>query len=364
MTTTDIGLVADAQVETRAEVDAESETEARTSTGVRKVLLAEPRGFCAGVEMAIKALAWMVELYDPPVYCYHDIVHNKSVVDVFTEAGVIFVEDIEDVPAGAPVMLSAHGSAPAVVEGARARASVVVDAACPLVAKVHHEVKIRAGQGFDIIYVGHDGHDEAVGTMAVAPEAVHLVQHVADVEELARDDRPVALLSQTTLGMREWADVRDAVEERFPDVWMPTRSDLCFATTNRQTALEALAGQVDALIVIGSQSSSNTNALERVARESGCSRVERIDTVSDLPSDLHGVVGVTAGASVPEQIVDEVLAALDPTEGVEALRVTDEDEYFPLPAGLRSELSAEALAADRSTDASAALEKLAGRVLR
>ncbi len=333
-----------------------------TTTAVRKVLLAEPRGFCAGVEMAIKALAWMVELYEPPVYCYHDIVHNKSVVDVFTEAGVIFVEDIEAVPPGAPIMLSAHGSAPAVVEGARNRASVVVDAACPLVAKVHHEVKIRAGQGFDIIYVGHDGHDEAVGTMAVAPHAVHLVERAADVGDVTPGDRPVALLSQTTLGMGEWADVRDAVEARFPEVWMPSRSDLCFATTNRQTALEALAGQVDALIVIGSQSSSNTNALERVARESGCRRVERIDTVSDLPTDLAGVVGVTAGASVPEQIVDEVLAALDPAEGVEALRVTDEDEYFPLPAGLRRQLSPEALAADRTTDASAALEKLAGRV--
>jgi 4-hydroxy-3-methylbut-2-en-1-yl diphosphate reductase len=203
-----------------------------------------------------------------------------------------------------------------------------------------------------------------VGTMAVAPEAVHLVERATDVDLLPGDGRAVALLSQTTLGMREWADVRDAVEERFPGVWMPTRSDLCFATTNRQTALEALAGQVDAIVVIGSQSSSNTNALERVARESGCMRVERIDTVLDLPGDLHGTIGVTAGASVPEQIVDDVLRALDPADGVEALRVTDEDEYFPLPAGLRNRIPPEALAADRYTDASAALAKLTSRVLQ
>jgi len=328
---------------------------------VQRVILAEPRGFCAGVEMAIKSLAWMVELFEPPVYCYHDIVHNRSVVETFERAGVVFVEDIADVPAGAAVMLSAHGSAPDVVAAARERAEVVIDAVCPLVAKVHHEVKIRAGQGYDILYVGHSGHDEAVGTMAVAPTAVHLVERSSDVAALAPSNRPVALLSQTTLGMREWTDVRAAVEERFPAVWMPAKNDLCFATTNRQRALEALAGHVDAIIVIGSQTSSNTNALERVARESGCTRVVRIETVADLPADLVGIIGVTAGASVPERLVDGVLEALDPFDGVETLRVTEEDEYFPLPGGLRRRLDAAEREADRRTDASDALERLATR---
>ncbi|MBI2706043.1 MAG: 4-hydroxy-3-methylbut-2-enyl diphosphate reductase, partial [Actinobacteria bacterium] len=215
---------------------------------VRKVILAEPRGFCAGVEMAIKALAWMVELFDPPVYCYHDIVHNVAVVDVFERAGVVFVDDVDDVPGGAPLMLSAHGTAPGVVDRAHERAGVVIDAACPLVAKVHHEVKRRVSKGYDIIYVGHHGHDEAVGTMAVAPEAVHLVGSASDVADVPDTGRPVALLSQTTLGVGEWADARAAVRERFPDVWTPARSDLCFATTNRQTALKALAEKVDAII--------------------------------------------------------------------------------------------------------------------
>ena len=334
--------------------------ERRTVEGVTRVVLAEPRGFCAGVQMAIKSLAWMVELFDAPIYCYHEIVHNRSVVEVFEQAGVVFVEDIDEVPAGAAVMLSAHGSAPDVVQRAHERASVVIDAVCPLVAKVHHEVKIRAGQGYDVVYVGHRGHDEAVGTMAVAPEAVHLVETAADVEALESTGEAVAFLSQTTLGMDEWAEVREAVERRFPDVWMPSRSDLCFATTNRQAALKALAEQVDSIVVVGSQSSSNTNALERVARQSGCSNVIRIETAGDLPDHLDGVVGVTAGASVPEQLIDAVIEALSPSGGVESLRVTVEDEYFPLPVGLRSRIPAEALAADRRTDASAALDRLTG----
>ena len=336
---------------------------AGTVAGVTRVILAEPRGFCAGVQMAIKSLAWMVELFEAPVYCYHEIVHNRSVVEVFERAGVIFVEDIDEVPAGAAVMLSAHGSAPDVVARALDRSSVVIDAVCPLVAKVHHEVKIRAAQGFDVVYVGHRGHDEAVGTMAVAPDAVHLVETPADVAAIPSTSNPVAFLSQTTLGMDELAEVRVAVEQRFPDVWMPARSDLCFATTNRQTALKALAEQVDSILVVGSQSSSNTNALERVARQSGCTNVIRIETAADLPDRLDGVVGVTAGASVPEQLVDAVVEALAPSDGVESLRVTDEDEYFPLPVGLRSRISVADLEADRGTDASAALERLARVVM-
>src|SRR5438270_13871183 len=176
---------------------------------VQRVLLAEPRGFCAGVEMAIKALSWMVRIFDQPVYCYHEIVHNRIVVDRFRGLGVIFVDDVADVPAGAPLMLSAHGSAPEVVAAARAHGGVVVDAVCPLVTKVHHEVKVRAGKGYSIVYVGHQGHDEAVGTMAVAPDAIHLVESEENVASLPDTDQPVALLAQTTLSQHDWAGVLD-----------------------------------------------------------------------------------------------------------------------------------------------------------
>ena len=190
---------------------------------VDRVLLAEPRGFCAGVEMAIKALAWMVRSFEPPVYCYHEIVHNRLVVDRFERQGVVFVDDIADVPPGRPIMLSAHGSAPEVVAAARARGSYVVDSVCPLVTKVHHEVKVRAGKGYRIVYVGHEGHEEAVGTMAVAPGSISRVESVAEVDALPEYDEPVALLAQTTLSHRDWQDVAVRVGERFPDVWTPGR---------------------------------------------------------------------------------------------------------------------------------------------
>jgi 4-hydroxy-3-methylbut-2-enyl diphosphate reductase len=305
---------------------------------VDRVLLAEPRGFCAGVEMAIKALAWMVRAFEPPVYCYHEIVHNQVIVDRFERLGVVFVDDLADVPPGHPIMLSAHGSAPAVVEEALARGSFVVDSVCPLVTKVHHEVRVRSGKGYRIIYVGHDGHEEAVGTMAVAPDATSMVETVAEVEALDQFDEPVALLAQTTLSHRDWNDVAVAVKRRFPDAWTPGRSDLCFATTNRQSALMTLAARCDAIVVIGSANSSNTRALEKLAREAGCRLVARVNTAGELPADFFDpsfVVGVTAGASAPNEVVDDVIAALAPRNGVEVVRVTEEDEYFPPPRKLR-----------------------------
>jgi 4-hydroxy-3-methylbut-2-enyl diphosphate reductase len=306
---------------------------------VDKVLLAAPRGFCAGVEMAIKALAWMVRAFEPPVYCYHEIVHNQQVVDRFRDLGVVFVDDIAEVPEGRPIMLSAHGSAPEVVAAARARGSYVVNAVCPLVTKVHHEVKVRSGKGYRIVYVGHEGHEEAVGTMAVAPDAIDLVESVADVDALPATDQPVALLAQTTLSHRDWAAVAERTAERFPGLWRPGRSDLCFATTNRQSALAEIASRCDAVVVIGSANSSNTRALEKLAHGSGCARVYRINAAEELPDDLTGTVGVTAGASAPEELVDAVIARLAPVEGVEELRITDEDEYFPPPRELRDLLS-------------------------
>lgn len=307
---------------------------------VDRVLLASPRGFCAGVEMAIKALAWMVRTFDGPVYCYHEIVHNRVVVDRFRARGVVFVDSIEEVPPGSPIMLSAHGSAPEVVAAARARGSHVVDAVCPLVTKVHHEVKVRAGKGFRIVYVGHEGHEEAVGTMAVAPHAISRVESVAEVDALPEFDEPVAMLAQTTLSHREWEEVAVRVRERFPEVWTPGRSDLCFATTNRQSALLEMVSRVDAVVVIGSQNSSNTRALERLAIEAGCGRVHLVDTAADLPRDLVGTVGVTAGASAPEELVAEVISLLAPVQGVEEIHVTDEDEYFPPPRNIRELQSA------------------------
>ena len=318
----------------------ESPVATRVESRVDSVLLASPRGFCAGVEMAIKALAWMVRTWDRPVYCYHEIVHNKLVVERFERLGVVFVDDIDEVPLGRPIMLSAHGSAPEVVAAARGRGSVVVDSVCPLVTKVHHEVKVRAGKGYRIVYVGHEGHEEAVGTMAVAPDSISRVESVEEVDALPGFSEPVALLAQTTLSHRDWEGVAVRVRERFPDVWTPGRSDLCFATTNRQSALMSMAPRCDAIVVIGSANSSNTRALERLASEAGCPRVHRINGADELPDDLRGTVGVTAGASAPEELVAAVIARLSPARGVEEVRITDEDEYFPPPRNLRELQSA------------------------
>jgi 4-hydroxy-3-methylbut-2-en-1-yl diphosphate reductase len=216
----------------------------------------------------------------------------------------------------------------------------VVNAVCPLVTKVHHEVKTRAGKGYQIVYVGHEGHEEAVGTMAVAPDAIHRVETVAEVDALPAFDQPVALLAQTTLSHRDWAAVADRTAERFPDLWKPGRSDLCFATTNRQSALGEIAARCDAVVVIGSANSSNTRALERLARESGATQVFRVNGPDELPDGLTGTVGVTAGASAPEQVVQAVIDHLAPRDGVEEVRITEEDEYFPPPRELRDLLTA------------------------
>jgi len=253
---------------------------------------------------------------------------------------VIFVDDIADVPEGSPIMLSAHGSAPEVVTAARARGSYVVDSVCPLVTKVHHEVKVRAGKGYRIVYVGHEGHEEAVGTMAVAPDSISRVENVAEVDALPDFDEPVALLAQTTLSHRDWEGVAEAVKVKYPGTWTPGRSDLCFATTNRQSALMAMAHRCDTIVVIGSANSSNTRALEKLAIEAGADRVYRVNHADELPDDLTGIVGVTAGASAPEELVDAVITRLAPRHGVEHVRVTEEDEYFPPPRNIRELQSA------------------------
>lgn len=306
---------------------------------VDRVLLAEPRGFCAGVEMAIKALTWMTRIFDGPVYCYHEIVHNEWVVRAFERVDVVFVDDIDDVPEGAPVMLSAHGSAPEVVAGASDRAAVVIDAVCPLVTKVHHEVKLMARKGFDIIYVGHEGHDEAVGTVAEAPGAITLVEPEVGLAAFdPESDDKVALLAQTTLGMHEWMAVMDQAQERFPELKTARKSDLCYATTNRQEVVEQLATKCDMILVVGSENSSNTRALVRVAHKNGTTAY-RIDSATDIKDEwLAGVstVGVTAGASAPDHLVQQVIDRLDPAAGFELWSTTQEGEYFPLPPQLRA----------------------------
>jgi len=353
---------------------------------VERVLLAQPRGYCAGVEMAIKALAWMVRVFEPPVYCYHEIVHNQLVVDRFRALGVVFVDDVDEVPDGAPLMLSAHGSAPQVVEGARSRGRFVVNAVCPLVTKVHHEAKVRADKGFTVLYVGHAGHDEAIGTLAVAPDAMQLVEHEDDLAQAlpeVTDPSKVALLAQTTLSIHDWEGIMDRTRAQFPELWTATRNDLCFATTNRQAALTAISARSDAVVVIGSSNSSNTIALTKVARTAGCPTVLRVDGPDELDlGHLDGarVVGVTAGASAPEDLVQAVIAKLAPADGVEMVHVTDEDEYFPPPRELRELVPAlDSLAAfmvggdpdrarrrggpfsdDRRVDASLVLAELAG----
>ncbi len=306
---------------------------------VERVLLAEPRGFCAGVEMAIKALTWMTRIFDGPVYCYHEIVHNEWVVKAFEGVGVVFVDDISEVPEGAPVMLSAHGSAPEVVAGASQRAAVVIDAVCPLVTKVHHEVKMMARKGYDILYVGHEGHDEAVGTIAEAPQAITLVEPEVGIDDFRpADPQKVALLAQTTLGLFEWQGILEEASQRFPDLTTARKSDLCYATTNRQEVVKQLAEVCDLILVVGSHSSSNTQALVRVARENGV-EAHRIDGEADIDRAwLEGVatVGVTAGASAPDHLVQEVIDALQPSQGFELWKVTEEGEYFPLPPQLRA----------------------------
>lgn len=308
---------------------------------VDKVLLAKPRGFCAGVEMAIKALSWMVKVFEPPIFCYHEIVHNKVVVDQFKAKGVVFVEDINQVPPGAPLMLSAHGTAPQVEAAARANKAVVINSACPLVTKVHHELKTRAQRGYKIIYVGHPRHEEAVGTVAEAPEAVTLVMRTSDLDQFnVEPNTPVALLAQTTLSHDEWSSILNAAKTRFPDLWTPTRSDLCFATTNRQQAIKELAKRTQTIIVIGSANSSNTLALVRVAQTHGASHVIRVDGPGEVPENLSGTVGLTSGASAPESIVEQVIEKLNPKDGVEEISIGQEEEYFPPPRELRELLRA------------------------
>lgn len=284
--------------------------------------------------MSIKSLLWMLEAFpDEPIYCYHEIVHNDRVVSRFERHGVRFVQTLDGVPPGAPVMLSAHGTAPQVMRRAKELTSRLVDSACPLVTKVHREAAARARSGHTIIYIGDANHDEGAGAVGVAPETTIVVRRADALPPDLPRDRPVAVLAQTTLTQADVAEVENAVRAEFMEVWTPPVADRCYATTNRQDALAAIVSECDHVIVVGSHQSSNTTALVKLARELGCTSVHRVNSGDEVRNSLHGVIGITAGASAPDDTIDEVIEALlDGADApVEFRHVMDETEHFRPP---------------------------------
>jgi 4-hydroxy-3-methylbut-2-enyl diphosphate reductase len=309
---------------------------------VERVLLASPRGYCAGVERAVDTVELALEHYGAPVYVRKQIVHNLHVVRELEERGAIFVDTEEQAPPGATIVFSAHGVAPSVHENARARSLNTIDATCPLVTKVHVQAKRFAADGYTVVLIGHAGHEEVEGTMGEAPAATVLVQNVAEAEALELPpDAKVAYVTQTTLSVDETAGIIGALRRRFPDIRAPKREDICYATSNRQWAVKELLAQIDLLLVIGSRNSSNSNRLVEVARAAGV-HAYLIDDETEIDEAwLHGVTtaGLTSGASAPEKLVDRVcdwFRARGAT--VEQYAMVDEDVTFRLPVELRREL--------------------------
>jgi len=305
-----------------------------------KIILANPRGFCAGVNMAIESLDRALELYGTPLYVYHEIVHNRPVVERFRKRGVIFVDDISEIPEGGTVLYSAHGVAPAIREAALLRRLRAIDATCPLVTKVHLEAVRFAREGYTIILIGHEGHDEVAGTTGEAPESIRLVEDVADVDRL---DFPagarLAYLTQTTLSVDDAEVIISALRRRYPQIVGPSRDDICYATQNRQEAVKELLPQADLVLVLGSQNSSNSMRLAELADSCG-KPAHLIDGVAEIDEDwFRGVetVLITAGASAPEEVVEECVAFIKRRYGaqVESRTVREEHVSFPLPRELR-----------------------------
>lgn len=306
------------------------------------VLLAAPRGFCAGVERAIDIVELTLEAYGPPVYVRHAIVHNTHVVADLEAKGAIFVEDEGEVPEGGRIVFSAHGVSPAVKDNAAARELRAIDATCPLVTKVHLEASHYADAGYSVVLIGHAGHQEVAGTMGHAPESTWLVETPEDVAELDLPDPDrVAYLSQTTLSVDEANRVITALKERYPNARGPRGDDICYATQNRQDATKALAERSDLVLVVGSETSSNSRRMVEVAERSGAPRAELINDADAIAEDwLTGVttLGLTSGASAPDALIDEVIERLRARPGgaeVEPLEVVDEQMHFALPAELR-----------------------------
>ncbi|HVK08019.1 MAG TPA: 4-hydroxy-3-methylbut-2-enyl diphosphate reductase [Gemmataceae bacterium] len=305
-----------------------------------KVILANPRGFCAGVNMAIDALETALDRFDAPIYVYHEIVHNRPIVERFRAKGVVFVESIADVPAGATVLYSAHGVSPEIRRHSAERGLRAIDATCPLVTKVHTEAVRYARDGYTIVLIGHEGHDEVVGTMGEAPASMVLVEDVADVAALPfPPDAKLALLTQTTLSVDETREIIAALKARYPSIVSPGKDDICYATQNRQEAVKDLVPDADVVIVLGSQNSSNSNRLAEIARQNDCPAY-LIDSVAELRDDWFtptDTVLVTAGASAPEDHVEAVVEHLRAKFGAEVQTRTVREEHvsFPLPRELR-----------------------------
>jgi 4-hydroxy-3-methylbut-2-en-1-yl diphosphate reductase len=311
---------------------------------VERVLLASPRGYCAGVERAVETVALALEHYGPPVYVRKQIVHNIHVVRDLEARGAIFVESETEAPEGATIVYSAHGVAPAVNRASEALAHNVIDATCPLVTKVHVQARRYAAAGYTVLLIGHEGHEEVVGTMGEAPEATVLVQDVAEAEALDLPaDARLAYITQTTLSVDETSEIIGVLRRRFPAIHAPKKEDICYATSNRQWAVKEMLEEVDMLLVIGSRNSSNSNRLVDVARAGGVASY-LIDDAGEIDAAwMEGVktVGVTSGASAPEHLVDGVCEWFRErgVERIEAFRMVDEDVTFRLPVELRRELA-------------------------
>jgi 4-hydroxy-3-methylbut-2-enyl diphosphate reductase len=310
---------------------------------VKRVLLASPRGYCAGVERAVETVERLLDLHGPPIYVRKQIVHNAHVVRELEARGAIFVESETEVPKGATVVLSAHGVAPSVYENAKTRRLNTIDATCPLVTKVHVEARRYAAEGYEIALVGHEGHEEVVGTTGEAPDAIALIQTVEDAERVEfADPERVAYITQTTLSVDETSEIIGVLRRRFPAIRAPKRDDICYATSNRQWAVKDLLAEIDLLLVIGSRNSSNSNRLVEVARAGGVA-AHLIDDETDIAEEwLEGVetVGITSGASAPEKLVTRVCDWFR-DRGVESIEPipTQEDVVFRLPVELRRELA-------------------------
>jgi 4-hydroxy-3-methylbut-2-enyl diphosphate reductase len=313
------------------------------------VLLCSPRGFCAGVVRAIDSVERALALYGPPVYVRHEIVHNRYVVEGLKRKGAVFVEELDEIPdTGAPVIFSAHGVPRAVPEEAARRNLFALDATCPLVTKVHREAEIHARRGREVVLIGHARHPEVIGTMGqLPPGTVTLVQTLADAEAFApKDPTQLAYVTQTTLSVDDTAEIVTRLRQRFPAIVGPHKEDICYATTNRQEAVKRVAPRVDAMIVVGAPNSSNSQRLKEVAERGGCPHAALVQGAADIDWRVFGSInslGVTAGASAPEVLVEEIIDAFAEryAVSVETVSAADEDVFFPLPRALRGDEAAE-----------------------
>ncbi|MDF3292050.1 4-hydroxy-3-methylbut-2-enyl diphosphate reductase [Streptomyces sp. RB6PN23] len=315
-----------------------------TATTSRRVLLAAPRGYCAGVDRAVITVEKALEQYGAPIYVRKEIVHNKYVVQTLEKKGAIFVDETEEVPEGSIVIFSAHGVAPVVHEEAAERRLASIDATCPLVTKVHKEAQRFAGEDYDILLIGHEGHEEVIGTMGEAPDRIHLVDGPEDVAKLeVRDEKKLVWLSQTTLSVDETMETVDRLKDRFPALVSPPSDDICYATQNRQVAVKQIGADADLVIVVGSRNSSNSKRLVEVALQAGAKDAHLVDFADEIDEAwLDGVstVGVTSGASVPEILVEGVLEWLAERGFADVEVVTSAEEHiqFSLPKELRRDL--------------------------